>query len=324
MKRREFIALLGGAAAWPLAARAQQSQLPVIGFLGSASAIEYKPFVDAFFLGLKKEGYVLGENIVVEYRWADGQYDRLPRFAGELVRIHPNVIIAIAPPAARAAKAATSAIPIVFSAANDPVSLGLVASLNRPGGNLTGINFLAFEMVSKRIELLTKLLAANTIGMLVNQDNPSTARSKADAQKAADTLGKKLIVAGANTVRDIVLAFTQFVRQQVGAIAVEPDPFLLASREHVVAQATQYSMPAIYPHREFTDIGGLISYGADISDVYLQMGGYAGRILKGERPANLPVLQATKFELVVNLKTAKKLGLEVPPNIQQIADQIIE
>ena len=257
MKRREFISLLGGATAWPLAARAQQSAMPVIGFLGSPSVIPFKPFIDAAFRGLAEEGFVPGQNVAVEHRWADGQYDRLPAFANELVRLRVNVIVAIAPPAARAAKAATSSIPVVFSSAGDPVALGLVSSLNRPGGNLTGVNFLLFATV--RLELLTKLVPmADTIGILVNPSNPSTARSTADAHGAADTLGKKLIVAKAGTASDIDVGFAHFVQQKVRAISVESDPFLTARRDQIVALAALHSLPAIYSHREFAEVGGLV------------------------------------------------------------------
>jgi putative ABC transport system substrate-binding protein len=326
VKRRDFITLIGGAAAaWPLAARAQQPAMPVIGILGSPSAIPYKPFVDAIFRGLEEEGFVLGKNIAVEQRWADGQYDRLPAFANELVRLRANVIVAIAPPAARAAKGATSSTPIVFSTAGDPVALGLVSSLARPGGNLTGVNFLLFATVTKRLELLTKLAPmADTIGILVNPRNPSTVRSTADAQAAADTLGKKLIVENAGTARDIESGFAHFVQQKVRAILVESDPFLTARRDQIVGLAALHSLPAVYSHREFAEVGGLVSYGTSLPDAYRQIGIYTGRILKGEEPANLPVMQATKFQLVINLKTAKALALDVPLHLQQLADEVIE
>jgi putative ABC transport system substrate-binding protein len=326
MKRRDFITLIGGTAAgWPLVAGAQPSAMPVIGFLSSTSAAPYKPFVDAFFRGLAEQGFVQGRNVSVEYRWADGQYERLPAFASELVGIRANVIVAIAPPAARAAKAATASIPIVFSTSGDPVALGLVSSLNRPGGNLTGVNLLLFAMATKRLDLLTKLApAASIVGLLVNPNNPSTARSTADARSAAESLGRKLVVAGAGTARDIDAAFTHFVGQKAGAISVEADPFLLARREQIAAQAALHSLPAIYPHRENAEVGGLVSYGTSLSDAYRQIGVYTGRVLKGERPANLPVMQVTKFELIINMKTAKTLGLVVPPDVLSIADEVIE
>jgi putative tryptophan/tyrosine transport system substrate-binding protein len=307
VKRREFITLLGGAAAaWPLAARAQHPAMPVIGLLGSASAMPYKPFVDAIFQGLGEEGFVQGKNVAVEQRWADGQYDRLPAFASELVRLRVNVIVAIAPPAARAAKAATSSIPVVFSTAGDPVALGLVSSLNRPGGNLTGVNFLLFATVTKRIELLTKLApTADTIGVLVNPSNPSTARSVTEAQAAAEALA-------------------HFVQQKVRAIMIEGDPFLTARRDQIVALVAQHSLPAVYSHREYAEVGGLVSYGTSLTDAYRQVGVYTGRVLKGEQPANLPVMQATKFELVINLKTAKALGLQISDNLLSLADEVIK
>jgi putative ABC transport system substrate-binding protein len=324
MRRRDFIALLGGAAAWPLAVRAQQA-MPVIGLLGSASAMPYKPFVDAIFQGLGEEGFVQGKNVAVEQRWADGQYDRLPAFASELVRLRVNVIVAIAPPAARAAKAATSSIPVVFSTAGDPVALGLVSSLNRPGGNLTGVNFLLFATVTKRIELLTKLApTADTIGVLVNPSNPSTARSVTEAQAAAEALGKKLIVGEAGTARDIETGFAHFVQQKVRAIMIEGDPFLTARRDQIVALVAQHSLPAVYSHREYAEVGGLVSYGTSLTDAYRQIGVYTGRVLKGEQPANLPVMQATKFELVINLKTAKAIGLQISDNLLSLADEVIE
>jgi putative ABC transport system substrate-binding protein len=324
--RRQFISLLGGAAAaWPVGARAQQKPIPSVGFLSSTSATPYKNFVEAIFEGLKAQGYVLGGNLAAEHRWAEGNYDRLPAYAEDLVRTRVSVIIAIAPPAARAAKAATSSIPIVFSTSGNPISLGLVSSLNRPGGNLTGVNLLLFEMVTKRLELLTKLDAtAGIIGILVNPNNPSTARSIADAHAAADTLGKKLVIGNAGAAQDIDPVFARFIDQKARAISVEPDPFLLARREQIVAAATQQALPTIYPHREYVDAGGLMSYGTNLPEAYRQIGVYAGRILKGEQPANLPVIQATKFELVINTKIAKELGIALPPGVLALADEVIE
>lgn len=325
-QRRDFITLLGGAvAAWPLAVHAQQPPIPIVGVLGSTSAAPYKPFVEAIFDGLSAQGYVLDRTLAAEQRWAEGNYDRLSAFADELVRLRASVIVAIAPPAARAAKAATSSIPIVFSTSGDPVALGLVSSLNRPGSNLTGVNFLLFEMVTKRLEFLTKLDAtADTIGVLVNPNNPSTARSVANAQTAARMLGKKLIVGNAGAAQDIGPAVARFVEQKARAISVEPDPFLLARREQISAAAAQHALPAIYPHREYVDVGGLMSYGTNLPEAYRQIGIYAGRILKGELPANLPVMQATKFELVINMKAAKTLGIDLPPGVLALADEVIE
>jgi putative tryptophan/tyrosine transport system substrate-binding protein len=326
IRRREFVFILGGAvAAWPLATRAQQPAMPLIGILSSTSAAPYKHLVEAIFRGLREQGFDFGRNAAVEQRWADGQYDRLPGFASELTSLPAKVIIAIAPPAARAAKAATSSIPIIFSTAGDPVALGLVSSLNRPGGNLTGISLMLFAMAGKRLELLTKLTpSVNTIGMLINPNNPSSPVSVADAQAAAKTLDLKLILAHAGTSREIDAAFAHFVEQRAGAISVEADPFLLARREQLAAQAARYSLPTIYPHRENAEVGGLISYGTDLIDAYRQIGIYAGRVLKGEQPADLPVMQVSKFELLINMKTAKTLGLEIPPNLLALADEVIE
>jgi putative ABC transport system substrate-binding protein len=323
--RRQFITLLGGTfVPLPVCVYAQQP-IPVLGLLSSTSATPYRPFVEAVFDGLESQGYVHDKTLTVEERWAEGNYDRLTGYATELVRMNVSVIVAIAPPAARAAKAATSSIPIVFSSSGNPVSLGLVASLNRPGGNLTGVNFLLFEMVSKRLELLTKLdTAANTIGVLVNPNNPSTARSVADAQAATKMLGKTLIVGNAGSAQDIGPAFAQFAARNVRAISVEPDPFLLARRDQIAAAATQHGLPAIYPHREYVEVGGLISYGTNLPEAYRQIGVYAGRILKGEQPANLPVMQATKFEMIINTKTAKALGITLPPGVLALADEVIE
>jgi putative tryptophan/tyrosine transport system substrate-binding protein len=325
-RRREFITLLSGAAvAWPLAARAQQPSIPIIGFLSSTSATPYKPFVDAFSKGLRERGYVEGKNVALEYRWADGRYDRLAGFADDLVRLHASVIVAVAPPAARAAKAATSSIPIVFSTSGDPVALGLVSSLNRPGSNLTGVNLMLFSMSAKRLDLLTKLAPeASTIGLLVNPNNPSTVGSLADSEAAAQALGKKVLVARAGTERDIDRGFDQFVQQRVRASSVEADPYLLARRDQIVARAARLSLPAIYPHREYVEVGGLASYGTDLFDGYRQLGIYTARVLNGESPANLPVMQVTKFEMVINMNTAKMFQMVIPPNVLTLADGVIE
>jgi putative ABC transport system substrate-binding protein len=325
VRRRDFILGCAGTAASPIAARAQSAPRPVIGFLSSTSAAGYKPFVEAFFRGLAHEGFVAGQNVTVEYRWADGQYDRLPGLAAELIRIPATVIVAIAPPAARAAKAGTPSIPIVFSTSGDPVALGLVPSLSRPGGNLTGVNLLLFAMASKRLDLLSKLApSAQTVGLLVNPNNPSTPRSTAEARTAAEALGRKLVVAQAGTAGEIDVAFESFVQENAGAISVEADPFLLAHRDRLSAQAARHRLPTIYPHRENAEAGGLISYGTSLADAYRQIGIYTGRILKGEQPANLPVMQVSKFELVINGKTAKTLGLTVPPDLLTLADEVIE
>jgi putative ABC transport system substrate-binding protein len=324
MNRRSFITLLGGAAvAWPLGARAQQR--PIIGFLSSTSAAPYKPFVDAFSKGLRESGYVEGKNVTVEYRWAEGRYDRLAGFASDLVSLHASVIVAVAPPAARAAKVATPSIPIVFSTSGDPVALGLVSSLSRPGGNLTGVNLMLFAMSAKRLDLLTKLAPqVGTIGLLVNPNNPSTGRSLADSEAAAQALGKEVLVARAGTESDIDRSFDQFVQQKVGAISVEADPYLLARRDQIVAGAARLSVPVIYPHREYVEVGGLASYGTDLFDGYRQIGVYTARVLNGERPADLPVIQVTKFEMIINMRTAKALQLVIPPDMLTLADEVIE
>ena len=324
MRRREFIIGLGVMTALPSLARAQQV-MPTIGLLSSTSAAPYKPFIDAFFVGLKEKGYVQGKNVAIEYRWADGQYDRLTGFANELVRFPVNVIVAIAPPAAKAAKAATTSIPIVFSTSGDPVALGLVSSMNRPGANLTGVDFMLFTMAAKRLDLLTKVAPhASILGFLGNPNNPSTARSSAEAQSAARSLVKKLIVVGAGTEHQIDTAFAELIQQKVEAISVEADPYLLARREQITTRAAQHSLPVIYPHREYADAGGLISYGTDLFDAYRQIGVYTGRVLNGEHPASLPVMQVTKFEMVINMKAAKRLALVVPPDMLTLADHVIE
>ena len=325
MRRREFIGGLSVGMAWPLVATAQPSSTPVIGFLSSTSAEPYKPLVDAFSSGLKEKGFIEGKNVSIQHRWADGNYERLVGFAKDLVGLRPNVIVAVAPPAARAAKAATSSIPIVFSTSGDPIALGLVSSLNQPSENLTGVNLMLFAMGPKRLDLLTKLVPkANTIGLLVNPKNPSTASSSAAAQSVAKALGRTLIVVGASTESEIDAAFNQFAQQKVEALSVEADPYLLARRDQLAARAARASLPVIYPHRENVEVGGLMSYGTDLSDAYRQIGIYTARILNRERPANLPVMQITKFELVINMKAAKALQLDIPPDLLTLADQIIE
>ena len=324
MRRRDFVTLLVGAAVWPLSAHAQQA-MPIVGLLSSTSAAPHKPFVDAIFIGLRDKGFFVGQNIVVEARWADGRYEQLPRLANELARLPSKVIVAIAPPAAQAARAATPSIPIVFSAASDPVSLGLVPNLNQPGGNVSGVNLMLFAMSGKRLDLLTKFVPkAGIIGLLVNPNNPSTVRSSKDAQATAQALGKKVVVVEGGSEGDIDAAFNQLKQQKVEAISVEADPFLLARRNQIVAKAAQLSLPAIYPHREYVEAGGLVSYGTDMLDAYRQIGVYVGRILSGEQVGNLPVLQVTKFEMLINLKTAQSLNLTIPPDVITLADQVIE
>jgi len=325
MRRREFIRILGGAAAWPLSARAQQTT-PVIGFLSSASHQSYPHVVAAFRQGLKEIGYVEGQNIAIEYRWAEGQYDRLPLLAAELVRRQVAVIATTSTPAAFAAKAATTTIPIVFELGFDPVALGLVASLNRPGGNLTGVTNLSVEVGVKQLELLHELVPnATTIALLVNPTNRTLAEVVSrDAQLAAGKLGLQLHVLHASTERDFDTVFATLAQPPVRALLIGADSFFISRSEQLAALAVRYAVPAGFNFREFVVAGGLMSYGGSFTDAHRLAGVYVGRILKGEKPADLPILQPTKFELAINLKTAKSLGLSVPTALLSSADEVIE
>ena len=326
LKRRDFITLLGGAAAaWPLAARAQQPGMPVIGYLNSRSRDTDAPFLAAFHRGLNETGYVVGQKVAIEYRWAEGRYDRLRVLATDLVDRRVTVMAATSTPAALAAKAVTSAIPIVFTTAADPVAVGLVDSLSRPSGNATGVNIYLSALGAKRLELLRELVPnAAVIGMLVNPDFPDAESQSKDMKEAARTLALQVHVVNANSEGDFNQAFATFIELKADALLISLDSFFLSRREQLVALAARHKIPAIYFVRDFVLAGGLMSYGADIADGYHQAGIYAGRILKGAKPGDLPVVQPTKFDLVINLKTAKALGLEVPWFLQQRADEVIE
>jgi putative ABC transport system substrate-binding protein len=326
VKRREFITLLGGAAAWPLAARAQQPALPVIGMLGSVSPVPHAPFIAAIKEGLQQTGYVEGRNVAIEYRWAEGQYDRLPQQATELVNRGVAVIILVGGgPTTAAAKAATSTIPIVFITGDDPVKSGAVAALNRPGGNATGVSLLTVAMEAKRLQLLRELVPNVTIvAILVNPNNPQADEQLPALQAAARTLGLQVQVFKASSPSEIDTAFANLVQQRAGAVVSAGDAFFLTRREQLVVLTARHALPTIFPFREFAAAGGLMSYGTSLADGYRQAGLYAGRILKGEKPAEMPVQQAVKVELVINLQTAKTLGLTIPLPLLGRADEVIE
>ncbi len=325
MRRREFISLITGATAWPLAVRAQQPALPVVGFLHGASPDGYAPMVTAFHQGLKEAGYVEGHNVAIEYRWAEGHNDRLPALAADLVRRQVAGIVTGGTPSAFAAKAATSTIPIVFSVGIDPVRAGLVASLNRPGGNVTGVAVLTVELAAKRVQLLHELLpTASVIAVLFNPTSPLTEPETSVVQDAARSLGLELHVLNASTESEIDKAFRTLVELRAGALIVSVDPFLTNHRAQIVALAARHAVPAIYGVREFAIAGGLMSYGNDLADAYRQEGIYVGKILSGAKPADLPVQQVVRVEFVINLKTAKTLGLTFPNTLLGSADEAIE
>jgi ABC-type uncharacterized transport system substrate-binding protein len=326
MKRRTFITLLGGAAtSWPLAVRAQQATMPVIGFIDPTSLDKYAPFVEAFRKGLGEVGFVKGHNVAIEFRWAEGQYARLPEMAAGLVQHKVAVIVATGITAARAAKAATSTIPIVFNTGGDPIKFDLVTSFSRPGQNVTGVASLGKILVAKQLEVLHEVVPrADTIVFLVNPNNAVAGLDTSDVQAAADAVGKKLIVAKAGTKGELDNAFTTISEQHGRALVVQTDPFFLGERDQIVALAARHAVPAIYYLKDYPAAGGLMSYGTSLSDALRLVGNYAGRILKGEKPGDLPVQQSVKTEFVINLKTAKALGLTLPVGLLNAADEVIE
>jgi putative ABC transport system substrate-binding protein len=321
MRRREFITLLGGAAAgWPLGARAQQPAIPVIGVLGSKSMDTNTSNLAAFRQGLKENGYLEAENVTIEYRWTDGQYDRLPALAADLVSRQVTVVFGVGPPAAMAAKAATTKIPIVFTSGDDPVESGLVSSLNRPSGNVTGVSILYRETLAKRLELLHELItSASAVGLVAHPRS-----SNDDVETAARALGLQLYTAHAATEDTLDAAFASLAVHRIGAVLISSDPALFLWRRQIIALVARAALPAIYDSRGFVTDGGLMSYGASAMDAHRRAGTYVARIIRGEKPADLPVVQPTKFELVINLRTAKALGLNLPPMLLALADEVIE
>jgi ABC-type uncharacterized transport system substrate-binding protein len=324
MQRREFLGVLGGAAAWPVTARAQQPRMPVVGFLNGGSPDGYAVYVTGFLQGLNERGYVEGKNVTVDYQWARGQYDRLQGMAADLVRRKVDVIAANTP-AAPVAKAATTEVPIVFVSTGDPVTGGLVRSFNRPGGNVTGVGLLGPELETKRLELVHQFIPGTApIGVLVNPMNPAANLQLRGLQNAAGVIKRQINVVRASTPLEIETNFTIAAQQGAGALLVVQDPFYNSRREQLVALAARHKLPVMYPLREFAEIGGLVSYGHNLVDGYREMGVYAGRVLKGEKPADLPVVQPKKFEFVINAKTAKTLGIEIPSKLLFTADEVIE
>ena len=327
MRRREFVVLVGGVVAtWPFAARAQQPAMPVIGFLNSASPEPFKNYVAGFHAGLKEAGYVDGHNVIIEFRWAEGHYDKLPGMAADLVRRKVGVLVATGgSPSIVAAKAATSSIPIVFTSGVDPIQHGFVTGLSRPGGNITGVNLFAAELNGKRLGLLLALVpGVQLIAVLFNPNHPDHNIQMREVQEAARAIGQQIHIVFASNDSAINDAFVTAAELRSGAMLVSSDPFLNSQRDRIIALAARHAIPAIYEQREHAIVGGLMSYGTNLRDGYRQAGVYVGRILKGEKPGDLPVVQSTKFEFVINLKTAKALGIEVPPNLSAEADEIIE
>jgi len=322
IRRRQFITLLGGAAAWPIVARGQQSSIPIIGFINGSSATAYAVWVQAFIRGLRETGLTVGENVAIEYRWAEGHYDRIPAMVDDLVR-RRVAVLAPNTPAAQAAKRAAGNIPVIFFTGEDPVASGLVASLNRPGGNASGVTSLFGGLAAKQVGLLRDLVpTATLIGFLVNPRNPITERNVRDALDAAQKIGQKIEIVHASSEAEIDTAFDTLRRMLASALLVQPDAFL--NNKRIIALAARYALPAMYQVRELVAAGGLMSYGPSLADMYRQMGVYAGKVLKGAKPAEMPVLQPIKFETAINLQTAKALGLNLSDNLLSLADEVIE
>jgi len=325
VRRREFITLLGGAAAWPVSVRAQQAARPVIGYLSALSEKRAVPQLNAFRRGLSETGFIEGDNVQVEYRWTEGQYERLPAMAAQLIGLPVSLIVAQAPPAALAAKAATTTIPIVFVVGFDPVGSGLVASLNKPGGNATGMTLISVALGQKRLEILRDILPkASVVAMLANPLSPDAIPEIGPVQAGAGPLGFQLVMFNESTVGEIEAAFAAIAARKPDALLVGTDPFFVDQRANIVARAANLRIPAIYPFRQYATAGGLISYGSNIEASYRQAGIYTGRILAGAKPADLPVMQPTTFELVINLRTAKALGFEIPVTLHARSDDVIE